>query len=263
MNSLPAGVVAREVQMADWTTMGIGGTATLLVVEDENALPDLVAQPHRFLGKGANLLVSDEPVPEPVLMLGKSFKTCELVVDGERAVATVGGAFDLALLVGRMARAGWAGLEGLAGVPASIGGALRMNAGTAHRWLHDCVQRVQVLLPGAVASQWVEADEYQAVYRDGGLPSGTWYLRAELLLQRGDPPQLQAKAAELKAKKAASQPLSAKVLDAFLRTLHQKCQRANCLMNLAVKTGASVPRVCQSSMRILLLMMAELRLWTW
>jgi UDP-N-acetylmuramate dehydrogenase len=84
-----------------------------------------------------------------------------------------------------------------------------MNAGTAHRWVHDCVQRVEVLTPGALEPQWLAAEDYSAVYRDGGLPAGTWYLRAEFRLKRGEPEQLQATARELKAHKAASQPLAA------------------------------------------------------
>ena len=121
--------VQKRAQLAGMTTMGIGGWADVYSIESEDILPELAAKPHRFLGKGANLLVGDEDLEEPVYVLGRHFKRCELSEENGHAQVLVGGAFDLAVLVGRMAKAGWAGLEGLAGVPASIGGALRMNAG--------------------------------------------------------------------------------------------------------------------------------------
>ena len=206
---MSSGYSVAQRPLSELTTFGIGAVAEVVTVEDEQCLPELLAQPYRFLGKGANILADDRPLDEKVLCLGQSFKKYEITEDGATALLQVGGAFDLAVLVARMARAGWSGLEGLAGVPASLGGALRMNAGTAHRWLHDCVERVCVLLPGEQTTRWLDKHAYQAVYRDGGLPAGTWYLRAELLLRRGQPAELQAEAARLKAQKAASQPLSA------------------------------------------------------
>ena len=115
-----------QVRLAAYTTMRIGGPATLVTLESRDDLPELLAQPHRWLGRGANLLIGDDGVPEPVVRLGKSFAGLELgEVVGGRARVRAGAAVDLAELIAASVKAGLAGPEGLAGVPATVGGALR------------------------------------------------------------------------------------------------------------------------------------------
>lgn len=82
-----------------------------------------------------------------------------------------------------------------------------MNAGTAHCWIGDFLERAQVLLPDEDRPRWLARDELQPCYRSGGLPEGTVYLACELLLVRGDPQVERQRARELKRAKAASQPL--------------------------------------------------------
>ncbi len=198
-----------RVRLADLTTMRIGGPADLLWLEDRRDLPEVLEQPHRWLGKGANLLVGDEGVPELVVKLGAAFDTCTVgpVTDG-KTVVRVGAAFDLAKLIGLSVKAGLAGPEGLAGVPATVGGALRMNAGTSTTWILDHVTRVEVVLPGTTTPQWIERADLPAAYRTCGLPAGVLFLGCELALAPEDPAVLQATATRLKQAKAASQPLA-------------------------------------------------------
>ncbi len=196
-------------QLAELTTFRIGGPATVVTVEDRSDLPELLGQPHRWLGRGANLLVGDAGIPELVLRLGELFSRLEIhpVVDG-KALVCVGGGYDLAKLINATVAAGLAGPEGLAGVPATVGGALRMNAGTSTCWMLDWVSRVEVVRPGNTVPEWIERRDIPAGYRHSGLPDGTLYLGCEMLLAPGDPAALKATAARLKQAKAATQPLT-------------------------------------------------------
>lgn len=193
-----------EARLADLTTMRIGGPATLVRLEDRRDLPELLALPHRWLGKGANLLVGDTGVEEVVIKLGAAFETLE--IDG--GIVRVGAAYDLAKLIATTVKAGLAGPEGLAGVPATVGGALRMNAGTSTCWTLDWVRRVEVVLPGESEPRWLERSQLPAAYRSCGLPAGTLFLSCELELKPGDPEVLKATATRLKQAKAATQPLA-------------------------------------------------------
>lgn len=198
-----------QVRLAAHTTMRIGGPATLVTLQAREDLPELLAQPHRWLGRGANLLVGDEGVGEPVVCLGEPFAALEIgAVVGGRARVRAGAAVDLADLIAACVKAGLAGPEGLAGVPATVGGALRMNAGTSTCWMLDWVARVEVVLPGEDRPRWLERAVLPASYRSCGLPQGTLFLGCELELACGDPAVLKATATRLKQAKAATQPLA-------------------------------------------------------
>ena len=198
-----------QVRLAAHTTMRIGGPATLVTLNAREDLPELLAQPHRWLGRGANLLVGDDGVPEPVVCLGEPFAMLEIgEVIGGRACVRAGAAVDLADLIAACVKAGLAGPEGLAGVPATVGGALRMNAGTSTCWMLDWVSRVEVVLPGESEPRWLERSVLPASYRSCGLPHGTLFLGCEMELATADPAVLKGTATRLKQAKAATQPLA-------------------------------------------------------
>ncbi len=201
----------REVALARCCTMRMGGPATVVRVEDRRDLPEMLEQPLRWLGKGANLLIGDAGPQEIVATLGTAFSgfECGPLVGG-RARVRAGAGLDLAKLIGATTAAGLVGPEGLAGVPATVGGALRMNAGTATCWMLDWVDRVEVVLPGESVPRWLERAALPARYRDCGLPPGTVFLGCEMLLAGDDPERLLATARRLKQAKAASQPLAAR-----------------------------------------------------
>lgn len=200
--------VAAE-RLAGLTTFRIGGPATVAVLDDRADLPEALASGARWLGKGANLLVGDEGLAQPVVRLGRDF---DFIRDGGmregRRVVAAGAATDLAKLISHCIAAGLAGPEGLSGVPATVGGALRMNAGTVHCWTLDFVSRVEVVLPGRSAPEWIERAALPAVYRSSGLPAGTIFLGCELALEPGDPVALKERGAKLKKAKADTQPLA-------------------------------------------------------
>ena len=236
------------VRLAELTTMRIGGPATLVILEDRRDLPELLSLPHRWLGRGANLLVGDQGVPEIVIKLGAAFDTISLgaPIDG-RALVKVGAGYDLARLIAATVKAGLAGPEGLSGVPATIGGALRMNAGTSTSWMLDWVTRVEVLVPGESAPRWLERKDVPDTYRSSGLPAGTLFLSAELSLATGDPEHLRATSVRLKQAKAASQPLALPSAGCMFKNPSPTCPAGKLIDELGLKGlrigGAEISQV--------------------
>ncbi len=122
----------RDAPLGALTTYRVGGSAALLV--EAHATDDLVAVgravsahgvPVVVVGKGSNVLVADGGFPGVAIVLGPGFD--EIVIDGTSVRA--GGAVSLPVLARRTVAAGLTGLEWAVGVPGSVGGAVRMNAG--------------------------------------------------------------------------------------------------------------------------------------
>ena len=117
--------------LAELTSLGIGGTTDLLRIKKQETIPDLLKLldgnqiPHKFLGGGSNLLVADGELPWVVLQLMRPDP--EVVLEGN--FAYVNAAADLGRTVTFCAKNDLGGMEGLIGVPGTVGGALRMNAG--------------------------------------------------------------------------------------------------------------------------------------
>lgn len=98
----------------------------------------------RVLGGGSNLLVRDEGVGCAVIKLaGGTFEATEFR-DG---VLSAGAAADMPALVKHASKMGWPGFERLAGIPGTVGGALRMNAGGRHGCIADLVRDITVVTP--------------------------------------------------------------------------------------------------------------------
>lgn len=135
--------------LAPYTHLRIGGPAEFFV--QPRSVDELAAVlghcerdkiPFRVLGGGVNLLVRDEPLPGAVLRLSAPAFT-NITVDGNRVRAGCGA--GLPSLISASARHGLAGLESLVGIPATVGGALRHNAGGRSGEIGQLVRRVEVL----------------------------------------------------------------------------------------------------------------------
>ncbi len=132
--------------LAEHTSLGIGGTTDLLLVHEHKHLPQLVslldqhAIPHRFLGGGTNLLVADGELPWVMLQLARSGH--DVVLEGNFAL--VDAAADLGRTVTYCAKNNLGGMEGLIGVPGTVGGALRMNAGAYGMQIGSYVREVKL-----------------------------------------------------------------------------------------------------------------------
>jgi UDP-N-acetylmuramate--L-alanine ligase/UDP-N-acetylenolpyruvoylglucosamine reductase len=142
--------IAREEPLAPKTTMRVGGAARIYAepatVADLQALLRAAGSKRLevfILGRGSNLIVPDEGVDGLVIALAheswSSFEPC-----GEGRVR-VGAGLRLKNLCGLAAKAGMTGFEFLEGIPGSVGGALRMNAGAMGGWMFDVVEEVEAI----------------------------------------------------------------------------------------------------------------------
>jgi UDP-N-acetylmuramate dehydrogenase len=127
------GAVTTDASLAPLTTYHLGGPVAVLVRADTTAALTAIAgvvrayaPPVLVVGRGSNLLVADRGFDGLAVVLGSSFGTVEL---DDVGVVRAGGAVALPVLARQAARAGRGGLEFFVGIPGSVGGAVRMNAG--------------------------------------------------------------------------------------------------------------------------------------
>ncbi len=154
-----------------------------------------------IFGFGSNLLVRDGGVAGVVILLGKSFSRLEF--DGELITA---GAAALDVQVARRAQeAGISGLEFLAGIPGSIGGAIRMNAGAYGSEIADVTVNVTVLDQHGDAHV-LDANQLEFGYRRSNLKDGWIVLSARMRGKLGERKEIAGRMAEISTARFESQP---------------------------------------------------------
>ena len=185
----------------------IGGPADVWVEVDD--LPHLQAvmalgAPVTVVGNGSNLLVADAGIRGVALRLSGALRQATIGADGAR----VGGGMLNQVLLSRLARAGRGGLAALAGVPGTLGGAVRMNAGTTLGEVGTAVREVHVVLPGGEL-RVLEPQALRFSYRHAELPPGAVVAEVTLALL-DDPQEVAAEQAAIEhhlARRKATQPL--------------------------------------------------------
>jgi UDP-N-acetylenolpyruvoylglucosamine reductase len=147
-----AAQIRREEPLGPKTTLRVGGAARVYVepasIEDLQGLWREAADQGvtvLLLGRGSNLVVPDEGVDALVIAL--THEVWSAFAPREDGRVWVGAGLRLKNLCGLAAKAGLTGFEFLEGIPGSVGGALRMNAGAMGAWIFDVVEEVQVMSP--------------------------------------------------------------------------------------------------------------------
>jgi UDP-N-acetylmuramate dehydrogenase len=187
--------------------------------------------PVRVLGAGANVLVRDDGVDGMVVRLeGPVFRGES--IDGERVI--VGGGVDVMPLARRLASAGLAGLEFMAGIPATVGGAIRMNAGGLGGEFGDVVRRAVVMMPDGTVEDW-DRPRLAFGYRSSAIRDEI-VLSAELELHPDDPAEIRKRYDAFFAAKRASQPLAEKSAGCIFK--NPPGQSAGALIDRAGLKGA-------------------------
>ncbi len=205
-------IVREEVPLAKYTWNKIGGPARYFI--QPRSVEELRAAVRRcgeeglgvyVLGLGANLLVSDEGVDGAVFRLDDAFWQSFRVTG---TTLRVSAGMDLQKLLLKTVRQGLAGLECLAGIPATIGGAARMNAGGKFGDIGTLIQRLTLMdHEGNVFERTRE--ELTFGYRHTDIDA-LFILEAELELHEEDPESLVKRMKEVWMYKRNSQPLNAK-----------------------------------------------------
>lgn len=203
-------LIKREESLAPYTHLKVGGPAEMLVrPRTREELAAVVQQcflkgiPLRVLGGGCNVLVRDEGVRGVVLRLSEP-AFGQIHVDGTRIRAGTGAA--LSALISEAARHGLAGLESLVGIPGTVGGALRSNAGDRSGEIGQHVHAVEVLNDrGQLAVH--ERDELRFTYRWSNLDDPV-LLSAEFVLETDQTDAIVKRLRKAWIHRKANQPLS-------------------------------------------------------
>ena len=207
----------RRVPLAPYTTLRLGGPALLLV--DADTVDDLVLvasaaatteMPVIIIGQGSNLLVSDEGFSGIVVVLGDGFSGVDTGAGGAASLHVVraGGAVKLPVLARRTVAASLTGLEWAVGVPGSVGGAVRMNAGGHGSDVAATLSSVEVLaldrIPAEVRD--IAASELALAYRASALGPAEVVVGASFVLGPGVRATGEAELAEIVRWRREHQP---------------------------------------------------------
>ncbi len=199
-------------RLADWTSLGVGGTTDLLVIREPRHLPELIrlldseGLPRRFLGGGSNLLVRDGELPWVLLHL--SPRNAEPEFRGRRV--QVPAAADLGRTVTLCARRNLGGVEGLIGVPGSVGGALRMNAGAYGIEISQFIRSVQLYRAASGTIETVPPETLGFRYRQSSVAPGDILIGTELELEEKPYEEIRQTIRMCNEKRRASQPINEK-----------------------------------------------------
>ena len=207
----PRGRLSFDAQLGPRAWFRTGGNAEALFVpkdaqdlaETLAALPE--ATPVTMLGACSNVIIRDGGIDGLVVRLAGGFADITVEPDG-----LIAGAAALDMIVAEQAAAaGLAGLEFLAGIPGSIGGAVVMNAGAYGSDIKAVLDWAEILLPGGTIARLANSD-LAFSYRHASLPPGAIVLRARLRAQPGNADAIRAHITEIKAAREASQPVKAR-----------------------------------------------------
>ncbi len=207
---LPAGQIRRNEPMAEHTTFRVGGPAAVYVeaasIGELKNICSLCKKediPFVILGNGSNLLVSDKGYDGVVIALTKDFTTIE--TEGERIRA--GAAAKLSAVARKALEETLTGFEFASGIPGSVGGAVRMNAGAYGSEIKDVLIEATVLTPeGEVMI--LPAENLELGYRTSCVEKNDYIvLEACFGLRPGERDKISEKMEDLAERRRTKQPL--------------------------------------------------------
>lgn len=202
------GTLTPDAPIARITWFRVGGPAEMLFEPADRddlarflaALPEDI--PVTTIGVGSNLLVRDGGIPGITIRLGRAF--AGISIEGD-IVSAAGGAVDVT--VSRAARdASLGGLEFLSGIPGTIGGAVRMNAGAYGREIKDVLIDATAIDRSGETHR-VTATELQYSYRHSGAPADWIFVSADLQGTADDKAAITQRMAEIASAREDSQPI--------------------------------------------------------
>src|ERR1700726_1513464 len=202
----------RGTSLAELTSLGIGGTTDLLRIKKHESIAGLLnaldsgGVPHRFLGGGSNLLVGDGELPWVVLQLASPDP--DVVLEGN--FAQVDAAADLGRIVTYCAKHDLGGMEGLIGVPGTVGGALRMNAGAYGIQIGTYVREVKVYRAAERKIEILRGEQISFEYRHTSFAPDDMMLAVKLELPSKPYPEILQGIRICNEKRRSSQPLGQK-----------------------------------------------------
>jgi UDP-N-acetylmuramate dehydrogenase len=210
LNEYQVGTVKKDEELARHTTMKIGGPADLFIeptsIEGLKKTMQLVQKYRvnwRAIGRGSNLLVSDQGIEGVVIKLGNNLKDMKL--DGTQL--TVGAGYSIVALAVLISKKGLSGLEFASGIPGSVGGAVYMNAGAHGSDISKILTDAHILFEDG-SLQWLTNDEMEFSYRTSVLQRKRpgMVVEARFQLTEGDKEQIVAVMQKNKDYRKVTQP---------------------------------------------------------
>jgi UDP-N-acetylmuramate dehydrogenase len=200
-----------DAPLAPHTWWRIGGPADALIdVVNAAELTDVLRRvfkrklPMFVLGSGSNLLVGDGGIRGIVLRLDGEFAALATRAEDGAVLARAGGSASLPLLCAQVATLGGLGVDGLAGIPATLGGAIRMNAGT-DREIGEFATEVIVQTPVRPAPHAIDVGWK---YRRTSIPPDAIVTGATLRFPQGEPAAVRERLQSRLVRRKATQPVA-------------------------------------------------------
>lgn len=202
------GRILTDAKLDKYTSWRVGGAADRMffpadrddLIRFLQQLPD--KEPVFWIGMGSNLLVRDGGIRGTVINTRGRLKNMTIV---EQNVVEVEAGVKCPMAARFCSDRGFTGAEFLAGIPGTMGGALKMNAGAFGGETWEIVESVETVdAEGNVATR--QRDDYNIGYRSVKGGNEDWFISARLRLQKGDTVASQEKIKELLAKRAKQQP---------------------------------------------------------
>lgn len=188
------GRVLRDAPLGPFTTFRVGGPADVLVeAESEEDLVRVAeaagSAAVAVVGRGSNMLVSDQGFRGVAVRLGRTFRRHERTADGLR----LGGSVYLPAVARLCARLGLAGFEFAAEIPATFGGAVRMNAGAHDGCIADVLTEITIVDLADASRRRLLAADLGFAYRHSDLTSSQVVTQGDVRLTPDDPAAVAAR----------------------------------------------------------------------
>lgn len=223
------------------TTFNIGGPARLFIkVPDEKTLKKIVLFSQRYkipyyvIGNGSNLLVNDKGINAIVIKLESSFKDFAF----KKNILTAGAGASLSVLRKEACRMRLSGLEFTAGIPGTIGGAIKTNAGAGSCEVGGIVRRVRVMNKDGRIN-WSPAGRLNFGYRHISIKKGSIIVRTELKLKFSSAEKIREMTELLWKKRRKSQPAGEKSAGCIFKNPYKPDPPAGFLIEKAGLKGVT------------------------
>ena len=196
--------------MSRHPSLKIGGPADMTFFPDESSLSELkrILAAERILsiviGGGTNILVRDNGIEGAVIFTSKMNN---IALNAERATLNIEAGCSLQKVINMCVENGFGGMEGLAGIPGSIGGAIAGNAGSFGFEIKDVIKSVNLLMPD-VGIKELSVSDMNFQYRSAKIPPDSIILSAVLSLKKDEPVEVRKRIDEFIKEKKSKQPVS-------------------------------------------------------
>src|SRR5882672_3071658 len=208
----------RGRRFAELTSLRVGGSIDWVISPETEAQAAAIVYEleqagigWRALGSGSNVLADDGEHHYVVLSL--SDMKGEVIIEGDSVSVSAG--YSLPRLCIDVARQGLTGIEGLGGIPGTVGGALWMNAGAYGHEIGTVTEKVRVARHGVVVE--IPGIDIQWNYRHTSFREGEMLLGATLRLTPDDPQKIQGPMEDAKSRRMATQPHGSRSAGCFFK----------------------------------------------